>query len=408
MDPTYVRDEPGQSPMGMDLVPECPSGSEAAEVGRIRIDPTTRQNIGLRTARVERRDLTRSIRAVGRVAYDERRVSHVHTKVQGWVESLRVDFVGQQVEKGEPLLELYSPDLVSTQEELLLAARYLDTTRSSAFETVREGGESLFEATKRRLELWDVPQRDIDRLLETGRVDRTLTLYAPASGIVTRLGVRSGMEVRPNENLYTVANLSSVWILGEVYEHELPWIELGQRGVVELAALPDLELEGRLTWVAPFLDPETRTAEVRLELPNPDGRLKPEMFGSVRIAASPREDVLVVPDPALIRSGRRTLAIVHLGDGNFEPREIQIGMESAEGWVEVQQGLEEGEEVVVSSQFLIDSESNLREAARALLDATSERASGGEGRAGSGAMPGAMDAGRHDHHGPDPAPAREG
>jgi Cu(I)/Ag(I) efflux system membrane fusion protein/cobalt-zinc-cadmium efflux system membrane fusion protein len=372
MDPTYVRDEPGKSPMGMDLVPECPVATGSAPAGAVLIDSATMQNIGVRTARVERRDLTRSVRAVGRVAYDERRVSHVHTKVQGWVEELLVDFVGQEVKRGDPLLEIYSPELVATQEELLLAAKYRDATEDSPFDDVRGGGESLFTATKRRLALWDIPERDIERLLETGEVKRTLTLYAPAPGVVTRLGVRSGMEVKPNANLYTIADLSRVWVVANVYEYELPWLELGQPASVELSYLPGEPMLGDLTYIAPFLDPKTRTAEVRLELDNSAGKLKPEMFGNAVIAGSPRPGALAIPSDAVIRSGTRTVVIVALGGGRFEPREIELGLDSGDGWLEVRSGLDEGQAVVVSSQFLIDSESNLQEALHKFLSAVDE------------------------------------
>ncbi|MCR9095711.1 MAG: efflux RND transporter periplasmic adaptor subunit [bacterium] len=369
MDPSYVRESPGKSPMGMDLVPECPGVANAAPEGAVIIDSATMQNIGVRTAPVERRDLAREVRAVGRVAYDERRVAHVHTKVQGWIENLFVDFVGQEVKRGQPLLEIYSPELVATQEELLLAARYRESTEDSPFEDVRGGGASLFEATKRRLALWDIADRDVKRLLETGEVKRTLTLYAPASGYITRLGVRSGMEVQPNSNLYTIADLSRVWVLADVYEFELPWLELGQMAHVELSYLPGVPMQGELTYIAPFLDPKTRTAEVRLELDNADGKLKPEMFGNAVIAGAPRPGALAIPTDAVIRSGTRTVAIVALGDGQFAPRDIQLGLDSGDGWLEVLSGLDEGEDVVVSSQFLIDSESNLQEAVQKLLAA---------------------------------------
>jgi multidrug efflux pump subunit AcrA (membrane-fusion protein) len=371
MDPTYVRDAPGKSPMGMDLVPECPAASGAARKGEVRIDSATMQNIGVRTTAVARRDLTRSVRAAGRVAYDERRVAHVHTKVQGWVEKLFVDFVGREVKRGDPLLEIYSPELVATQEELLLAARYRDATGGSPFDDVRGGGESLFSATQRRLALWDIPNRTIERLLETGEVKRTLTLHAPASGVVTELGVRSGMEVQPNANLYTIADLSRVWVLADVYEYELPWLALGQQARVELSYLPGVPMRGELTYIAPFLDPQTRTTEVRLELDNASGRLKPGMFGNAVIEGAPRRATLVIPTDAVIRSGRRTIAIVALGNGRFEPRDIELGLDSGDGWLEVLTGLRESEKVVVSSQFLIDSESNLREAVRKLLAAGS-------------------------------------
>ena len=372
MDPNYVRDKPGKSPMGMDLVPECSAVSADAADGAVIIDSATVQNIGVRTTTVERRDLARSVRAVGRVAYDERRVTHVHTKVQGWVEELFVDFVGQEVKRGQPLLEIYSPELVATQEELLLAARYREATEESPFDDVRGGGESLFNATKRRLALWDIPERDIERLLETGEVKRTLTLYASATGVITRLGVRSGMKVQQNSNLYTIADLSHVWVLADVYEYELPWLEIGQMATVELSYLPSEPMRGRLTYIAPFMDPKTRTAEVRLELDNSSGRLKPEMFGNVVIAGAPRPNALTIPTSAVIRSGKRTIVVVALGKGRFEPRDVQLGLDSGDGWLEVLSGLHEDEDVVVSSQFLIDSESNLQEAFRKLLAARSK------------------------------------
>lgn len=367
MDPTYVRTEPGKSPMGMDLVPVCDSnaGEEAGQA--VRIDPSVVQTIGVQTTQVERRDVVRVVRAVGRVATDERRVAHVHTKVQGWVEKLFVEYVGQEVKRGQPMFEIYSPELVATQEELLIAAGYREVTEMSPFEDVRSSGISLFEATRRRLALWDVPEREIDALLRTRKVKRTITLYAPVSGYVTRLGVRSGMEVQPNANLYTIADLSRVWVLAEVYEYELPWLEVGQRAVVELSYRPGEPVIGELTYIAPFLDPETRTAEVRLEVENQDGRLKPKMFGNVMIEGAPYEDVLVIPNDAVIRSGRRTVVIVALGEGRFEPRDIGIGLDSGDGWLEVRSGLDEGERIVVSGQFLIDSESNLQEAVRKLL-----------------------------------------
>ncbi|MCP4007245.1 MAG: efflux RND transporter periplasmic adaptor subunit [bacterium] len=366
MDPTFIREEPGQSPMGMDLVPKCPDRSGETPGRSVVIDSATVQNIGVKTLTIERRDLARSVRAVGRIAYDERRVAHVHTKVQGWVEKLFIDFIGQTVKRGEPLLEIYSPELVATQEELLLAARYRDATEGSPFDDVRGGGESLFAATKRRLALWDVPERDIQRLLETGEVKRTLTLYAPASGVVTQLGVRSGMEVRPNLNLYTIADLSRVWVLADIYEYELPWLALGQQAAIELRSLPGEWMRGELSYIAPFLDAKTRTAEVRFELDNKDGKLKPEMFGNTVITGAPHSDVIAVPTDAIIRSGTRAIAVVSLGEGRFEPRDIQLGLDTGDGWFEVRSGLRSGEDIVISSQFLIDSESKLREAVRKL------------------------------------------
>jgi multidrug efflux pump subunit AcrA (membrane-fusion protein) len=367
MDPTYIRDEPGKSPMGMDLVPVCPDRAGEAGSGGIRIDPALVQSMGVRTARVERRDIARTIRAVGRVAYDEQQVAHVHTKVQGWVEELRVDYEGQMVEKGQPLLEIYSPELVATQEELLLASRYRGATADSPYDDVRESGADLFEATRRRLELWDIPDRDIDRLLETGTIRKNLTLYSPAKGVVTHLMVREGMEVSPNQNLYTIADLSRVWVYADVYEYELPWVGVGQKAVAELSYLQGREFEGVVTYVYPFLDPKTRTARVRLEMDNPEIVLKPDMFANVRIETETRENTLVVPDEAVLRSGRRSLAILALGGGRFETREVTLGLDSGDGWLEVREGLGDGDTIVTSGQFLIDSESRLREAVQKML-----------------------------------------
>jgi multidrug efflux pump subunit AcrA (membrane-fusion protein) len=310
MDPTYVRDAPGKSPMGMDLVPVCPDAAGASATAGIRIDPALMQSMGVRTAPVERQDLARTIRAVGRVAYDERRVAHVHTKIQGWVEKLHVDYEGQMVARGEPLLEIYSPELVATQEELLVAARYRDETAESPFADVRQSGARLFDATRRRLELWDIPDRDIDRLIETETIRKNLTLYSPAKGVVTHLMVREGMEVRSNQNLYTIADLSRVWVYADVYEYELPWVAVGQKGVVELSYLPGAEFEGEVTYVYPFLDPKTRTARVRIEIENAESVLKPDMFANVRIQAETRRDTLAIPDEAVLRSGRRNLVRV--------------------------------------------------------------------------------------------------
>jgi len=374
MDPNFIRDEPGKSPMGMDLVPKCSSDTIGSAGGQVKIDSTVLQNIGVRTERVTRRDLERVIRSAGRVDYDERLVSHVHTKVQGWVEKLYADFEGQMVERGQPLLEIYSPELVSTQEEVLIAVRYREETKNSPFTDVRHGGASLLDAAKQRLALWDVPERDIQRLIETGETRKTLTLYAPSRGVVTHLMVREGMEVAPNANLYTIADLSRVWVYANVYEYELPWIEVGQRAIVEISYLPGQSFESTVTHIDPFLDPKTRTARVRLEHANPKGLLKPEMFANVSILTDARNDALAIPEEALIRSGRRNLVFIALGEGRFEPRVVEVGIETGDGWIEISEGLAEGEVIVSSGQFLIDSESKLQESLQKFLSHQEEKA----------------------------------
>jgi len=374
MDPSYIRDAPGKSPMGMDLVPVCPeTGPSGAAAGTgVRVDPSMMQSMGVRTAAVERRDLARRIRAVGRVAYDERLVHHIHTKVQGWVERLYVEYEGQMVERGEPLLEIYSPELVSTQEELLLAARYRAETKASPFPDVSEGGAQLLDSARRRLEHFDIPDRDVEKLLASGTIRRSLTLYAPSGGVVTHMMVRHGMEVGPVNNLYTIADLSRVWVYADVYEYELPWVAVGQKANVELSYLPGRSFEGEVTYVYPFLDPEARTARVRIELENPDLLLKPDMFANVTIDTELRADTLAVPEEAVIRSGRRSLVVLEKGEGRFEPREVVLGIDSGDGWLEIVEGVEAGDGIVTSGQFLIDSESKLQEAVQKLL------ASGGD------------------------------
>lgn len=397
MDPTYLRDAPGKSPMGMDLVPVCAEEGDASSEGTVKINPGMIQNMGVRIAPVERRDLTRVVRAVGRVDYDERLVEHVHIKVQGWIEKLYVKYEGEMVKRGQPLLELYSPELFSTQEELLIAARYRDSTADSPFSDVKRGGDDLFEATRRRLELWDIPERDIDQLLDRGVVRKTLTIYAPTSGVVTHLGVRTGMEVGVNDDLYTIADLSRVWVYADVYEYELAWIAEGQHGVVELSYLPGAALEGVVTYIYPYLDPKTRTARVRLELDNPDGVLKPDMFANVSIEAETRENVLAVPEEAVIRSGRRNLIVVALGDGRFQPRDVSLGLDTGDGWLEVRDGLRESEQVVTSGQFLIDSESKLQEAVQKILAGDGEATDSADGVEHS-VTDGEMEAAGHEGH----------
>ena len=381
MDPSFIRQEPGKSPMGMDLIPKCTAGASTLASNSVSVESLVLQNSGVRTERVQRRDLARVVRAAGRIDYDERLVSHVHTKVQGWVENLYVHYTGQMVKRGQPLLEIYSPELVSTQEELLIAVRYQEETSHSSSADVKDAGASLLDAAKQRLALWDVPSRDIERLIETGETRKTLALYAPSSGAVTEMMVRHGMEVLPDTHLYTIADLSRVWVYANVYEYELPWIKVGQQANVEISYLPGQSFEGTVTYIDPFLDAKTRTARVRLEQANPDGLLKPEMFANVSILADTRPEALSISEEALIRSGRRNLVMIALGEGRFEARPVEIGLETGDGWIEIRSGLEDGEVIVSSGQFLIDSESKLQESVQKFLaqkpdDDTSETLSG--------------------------------
>jgi len=364
MDPTYIRNEPGKSPMGMDLIPVYEGEEAAAEPGTVSIDPVTIQNIGVRTAGVERRSLSRTIRTVGRVDYDEKRVHHVNTKIEGWIEKLYVDFTGEEVEKGDYLLEIYSPKLVATQEEYLLALSYKKSAPGAARVP---GAESAPSLARRRLELWDVPDHQIKEIEKTGRILRTLHIHSPARGTVVKKNVQEGMYVKPGMNLYTIADLSKVWVYADVYEYEMPWIELGQTAEMTLESNPGRVFRGRVSFVYPFVEPRTRTVKVRLEFENPDRSLKPDMYSNVVLKSRRRGASLVVPEEAVILSGERSIVIVARGKGKFSPRVVRLGVES-QGLYEVLEGLEEGEEVVTSAHFLIDSESRLKEAISKMLE----------------------------------------
>jgi RND family efflux transporter MFP subunit len=364
MDPTFISDKPGKSPMGMDLIPVYEGEEEVGEPGTVRIDPVTIQNIGVRTTKIKRKPLIRTIRTIGTVAYDEKKVYHVHTKIEGWIEKLYVDFTGQKVKKDDILLEIYSPQLVSTQEEYLLALKYSEAIEEAA----PPGTESIRELSRRRLELWDVPAHQIKELEETGSILKTLHIHSPAGGIVTEKSVVEGMFVKPGTSLYTIADISKVWVYADIYEYELPWIKEGQEAKVTLEAYPGRVFRGRVSFIYPFMEPRTRTNKVRLVFDNPEGELKPDMYANVTLASVVSPDALGVPTEAVIRSGERNIVVLSRGGGKFRPVEITLGPEAEEYYLVIE-GLTEGDEVVTSAQFLIDSESRLKEAITKMLEA---------------------------------------
>jgi len=374
MDPTYIRDTPGKSPMGMDLVPVYEEEGEATEANpdAIRIDPTVVQNMGVRTAQIERRDLTRSLRTIGHVTEDENRLTEINTKVGGWIEHLFVAETGQQVRKGDALLTLYAPDLVTTQREYLLAVDNLRKVEASPFPEVVEGARRLLASTRERLALWDISEAQIDRLEHTGKVDRTLTFYSPFDGVVLERHAVEGAYAKPGEPLLKLADLSRIWVLADVYEAELPWIHPGTEAEMTLTYHPGQVFKGRLDYVYPTLDPKTRVVQVRLVFANPGNDLKPGMYADVTLTPRVAAGVVVVPKEAVIHSGRRNVAFVRLPDGAFEPRELALGPEGDDG-VQVLAGLTEGDKVVTSAQFLLDSESQLKEAIAKLLAVRQEQ-----------------------------------
>ncbi len=343
MDPNFRRDKPGKSPMGMDLVPVYADEAGAADL--VSIDPAVVQNLGVRTATVERGRLWRMIKTVGYVDYDERHISHVHLRTDGWIDRLYVKSDGERVKKGQVLFELYSRDLVNAQEEYLQA--------------LRANSDYLVRASRERLIALGMDPEQIREIARSGRAVQLVRVRAGQDGIVANLRVREGMYVTPKMEVMTLADLSSVWLLVDVFERQASWVGVGQPAEVRLPYLPGHSWEGEVEFVYPTIDPKTRTLRVRLRFDNPDEALKPQMYANVRIYAGPKDDVLMIPREALIRTGDSERVIIALGEGRFDARAVTAGMESGD-WVEILSGLEEGDTVVTSGQFLIDSEASLK------------------------------------------------
>jgi Cu(I)/Ag(I) efflux system membrane fusion protein/cobalt-zinc-cadmium efflux system membrane fusion protein len=365
MDPTYIREAPGKDNMGMDLVPVYDTGGQS---NQIVIDPVTIQNMGVRFAPVSRRNLSRTIRTVGLVAYDEPRQYSVNSKIEGWVEKLYVNTTGQPVQQGQPLLEIYSPDLVAAQQEYLLAADNSRRLAQNHYPEIAAGADRLLEAARTRLRYWDIDEKQIAALTEGGQIRKSMTLYSPNSGVVTMKKVVEGMRVMAGEELLQIADLSRVWVNADLYEHDLPLVRVGQSATVEVPSAPDRKLQGRITYIYPYVQNESRTVKARIEFANPGLVLKPEMYANVVIATSTQGDALVVPGDAVLRSGRGATVFVALGEGRFEPRVVQTGASDAEGNLQILSGLKEGEKVVTSAQFLLDSESRLQEVLRKMSE----------------------------------------
>ena len=333
---------------------------EVVTPGTVQISPERQQLIGVKIGAVEFKPLEKVIRTVGRIDYDEKRLMTISPKIGGWIEDLYVDFTGRFVQQGEPLLTLYSPELVSTQEEYLLALRAKKDLVKSPFPEVAGSGNSLAESARRRLKLWDINDDQIKALEENGQPRKTLTLYSPFSGIVLERMAYKGMNVMPGMALYKLADLSVVWLIADIYEYELPFIHLGQQAAIELSYMPGELFTGKVIHIYPYLDANTRTAKVRFEFPNPHGKLKPEMYANVEIKVHLGRK-LAVPEGAIIDTGLRQMAIIDKGSGYFEPREVKVGAK-VDNYYEVIRGLKPGERVVTSANFLIDSESKFREA----------------------------------------------
>jgi multidrug efflux pump subunit AcrA (membrane-fusion protein) len=360
MNPAEIYEKPGKSAMGMDLVPvyeEEVAGQEA-----VKIDPVTQQNMGIRLGKVMKGPLIHTLHTYGIITPDETLTAEINLKTSGWIEKLYVDFTGKYVKKGEPLFDIYSPGLVAAQEEYLVAFRALGQTRGS-------GGKSLIDSSKARLLYFDVPESEIEALEKTGQVKKTVMIRSPVSGFVIQRKAEEGAYIKSGTMVFQIADLSRVWVDAHIYEYEFAMIKKGQQAEMTLPYLPGKTFPGTVAFVYPYLQPKTRDLILRLVFPNPDMELKPDMYADVRIKTVIKESGLMIPSEAVIRTGLRNVVFISLGNGKFLPKDVVLGPLLNNDRVEVLAGLTEGESVVISGQFLLDSESSLKEAIRKMLDA---------------------------------------
>jgi multidrug efflux pump subunit AcrA (membrane-fusion protein) len=360
----YKSDKPGIAPdCGMQLVPKYADeqmGMASMPPGTVTISPEKQQLIGVRTAKVERQPLAQTVRTTAQLTADETKIAHVHVKVSGYIDKVFVDYVGQLVKKGQPLFTLYSPDLVATQQEYLISKRGERYLGNAPYKEVSAGANSLLAASRDRLKLWDISDEQIRQLDETGEVSKDMTFYSPITGFVTDRKAFPQTSVTPDTELYTVSDLSTVWVNADIFEYEVPYVRVGQRATMELSYYPGRTWTGQVSYIYPTVDPVARTVKVRIEFPNPSFELKPQMFADVQLNIN-YGDKLVVPKEAVLDSGVEQTVFVAHENGMFEPRRITIGPQMNDRVV-VLSGLKPGETIVVSGNFLIDSESRLKNA----------------------------------------------
>jgi Cu(I)/Ag(I) efflux system membrane fusion protein len=366
MDPNYISDKPGKSPMGMDLVPVYED--EASSESGVRVDPSFVQNFDVRTAVVGRGSIPVDSRTVGILDYNQKNIVSINTKFEGWIESAHVNYVGEEVSRGEVLFDIYSPQLVTTQQEYLAAADYVQRLRDGGDPDALKRAQSLLQSTRERLHYWDITDGQIDELARSAKISRTLKIVSPVSGIVESKMSDSleGTKLTPGMNVYRIADLSTIWAQIEVFEYQVRYLRLGLTAAITVDAFPGRHWTGAVIYLDPTVNQQTRTLKAYVEIPNPDGKLRPQMYANVVINVPAVVNVVRVPEEAVLHTGERNIVIVRKGADVFEPREIEIGA-SGGGYQEVRSGLRAGEVIVTSSQFLIDSESNLKEAISAML-----------------------------------------
>ncbi len=359
-------------------VPQTESGIGHRDV--VRIDPSFVQNFGVQWVAVRRVDLSFTIRTVGNLVHDEGKMAWINAKYEGWIEKAHVNYVGEPVERGQKLLEIYSPELVTTQQEYLQAMEYAARLSGNQYPEVAERARSLVESSRRRLDHWHIDSDQIRRLEESREPRHTVTLVSPVSGVVVEKMDKAleGMLVRPGMNLYKIADPSGLWVEAEVFEHQIPWLQIGQAASIEIPAQPGRKFRGAVRFLSPAFSGRTRTLKVSLELMDPDPSLRADMYANVTFGVSSVRGALAVPEDSVIHSGRRNLVVLDRGNGAFQVREVVLGR-NGNGFWEVRKGLAEGDRVVISSQFLIDSESRLKEAIRKIVSPNSTGATGDTG-----------------------------
>jgi Cu(I)/Ag(I) efflux system membrane fusion protein len=373
MHPSIVQDHPGDCPIcGMKLVKITVGGdSSPGGLAAVTIDPARQQLIGMKVVHAERGAVGGAWRTNARLAVDETRVHKVNVRFGGFIERVYADFIGKPVQRGQPLYSIYSPELFSAQEEYLLALR-TQRTMGAGGGSLSGDGDALVRASRRKLELWDVPASEIERIEKAGEASRTVTFYSPATGALTKKDVVPGTKVSAGDTPFEIVDLSHLWGLADAYEMDLMRVRVGMKATLTLKAFPGHTFEGKVAFIDPLLDPRTRTAKVRIDFPNPTGDLRPEMFGEVLLLGKARE-ALRIPADAVIETGTKSLVFVALADGKFQPREVRLGQTDAD-WTEVVLGLEAGEGVVTRANFLVDSESRLRASLDALSAASAKQA----------------------------------
>ena len=357
MNPAYISEKPGKSPMGMDLIPVYEDGQEPDTAGMVTVDPVMVQNMGVRVAPVERGSIFRHIRTLGEVDVAESEISVVNLRFSGWIERIYADETGQEVKRGQWLFSIYSPELVSAQKEYLLAYN------------VSGPAGKLTKSAAERLRLWAIPESVLKKIVSQQNVDRNLVVTAPRSGYILQKNVVDGARIKAGKDLYRIGNLKKIWVTAEVYEFDAPWIEVGQPAKMELSFQRGKQYAGKVEYIYPTLNRRSRTLKVRLEFNNPGVELKPGMFATVRIEAQRKDEVLRIPTEAIIHSGERQIVFITSQIGKYQAREIVTGLVGDGHLTEVLSGLSQGDVVVTSGQFLLDSEAQLQEAVQKLLAA---------------------------------------